>query len=167
LEVGENYISLLRRKRQPLQSMTFFTSEYECKLDAKGRLVLPSRIKSQLPEGESQELVIRRGFEQCLIIYPMVEFKKVFSKISGLNEFNEEYRKLQRNFLSGVVTVELDGNGRFLIPKNILTYAQIDKEVMLVGTGSKVEAWNPGIYEKHLIQDPGELSKLAAKYLNE
>jgi len=149
--------------------MTFFTSEYECKLDAKGRLVLPARIKSQLPEpdGEGQELVIRRGFEQCLIIYPMVEFKKVFSKISGLNEFNEEYRKLQRNFLSGVITVELDSNGRFLIPKNMLTYAQVDKDAMLVGTGSKVEVWNPSIYEKHLIQDPGELSKLAEKYLNE
>jgi MraZ protein len=154
--------------------MTFFTSEYECKLDAKGRLVLPARIKSQLPahpaggpEGESPELVIRRGFEQCLIIYPLVEFKKVFSKISGLNEFNEEYRKLQRNFLSGVVTVELDGNGRFLIPKNMLTYANIDKDVLLVGTGAKVEAWNPAIYEKHQIQDPGELSKLAEKYLNE
>jgi MraZ protein len=146
--------------------MTFFTSEYECKLDAKGRLVLPSRIKSQLPE-DSQELVIRRGFEQCLIIYPLVEFKKVFSKISGLNEFNEEYRKLQRNFLSGVVSAELDGNGRFLIPKNMLTYAQIDKEVILVGTGSKVEVWNPAIYEKHIIQDPSELSKLAEKYLNE
>ena len=147
--------------------MTFFTSEYESKLDAKGRLVLPARIKSQLPEGEVQELVIRRGFEPCLIVYPMVEFKKVFSKISGLNEFNEEYRKLQRNFLSGVVTVELDGNGRFLIPKNMLTYAQIDKHAMLVGTGSKVEIWNPAIYEKHLIHDPGELSKLAEKYLNE
>lgn len=147
--------------------MTFFTSEYESKLDAKGRLVLPSRIKSQLPEGESQELVIRRGFEPCLIVYPMVEFKKVFSKISGLNEFNEEYRKLQRNFLSGVVTVELDGNGRFLIPKNMLTYAQIDKDAMLVGTGNKVEIWNPTIYEKHLIRDPSELSKLAEKYLNE
>ena len=147
--------------------MTFFTSEYESKLDAKGRLVLPARIKAQLPEGESRELVIRRGFEPCLIMYPMVEFKKVFSKISGLNEFNEEYRKLQRNFLSGVVTVELDGNGRFLIPKNMLTYAQIDKDAMLVGTGSKVEIWNPTIYEKHQIQDPSELSKLAEKYLNE
>ena len=147
--------------------MTFFTSEYECKLDAKGRLVLPARIKSQLPEGDSQELVIRRGFEPCLIMYPMVEFKKVFSKISGLNEFNEEYRKLQRNFLAGVVTVELDSNGRFLIPKAMLTYAQIDKEAMLVGTGNKVEIWNPSTYEKHLIQDPGELSKLAEKYLNE
>ncbi|HRI78466.1 MAG TPA: division/cell wall cluster transcriptional repressor MraZ [Cyclobacteriaceae bacterium] len=149
--------------------MTFFTSEFECKLDAKGRMVLPARIKSQLPPagGESQELVIRRGFEQCLILYPMVEFKKVFSKISGLNEFNEEYRKLQRNFLSGVVTVELDSNGRFLLPKNMLTYAQIDKEAMLVGTGNKVEIWNPSIYEKHQINDPGELSKLAEKHLNE
>jgi len=167
--VGENYISLLKRKKATTTSMTFFTSEYECKLDAKGRLVLPARIKTQLPEpdGEGQELVIRRGFEQCLIIYPMVEFKKVFSKISGLNEFNEEYRKLQRNFLAGVVTVELDSNGRFLIPKNMLTYAQVDKDAMLVGTGNKVEIWNPTIYEKHLIQDPSELSKLAEKYLNE
>jgi MraZ protein len=147
--------------------MTFFTSEYECKLDSKGRLVLPARIKAQLPENGGEELVIRRGFEPCLIVYPMVEFKKVFSKISGLNEFNEEYRKLQRNFLSGVVTVELDGNGRFLIPKNMLTYAQIDKDSILVGMGNKVEVWNPAIYEKHLIQDPGELSKLAEKYLNE
>jgi MraZ protein len=147
--------------------MTFFTSEYECKLDAKGRLVLPARIKAQLPDDGGSELVIRRGFEQCLIIYPMVEFKKVFSKISGLNEFNEEYRKLQRNFLSGVVTVELDNNGRFLIPKNMLSYASVGKDAILVGTGNKVELWNPSIYEKHLIQDPAELSKLAEKYLNE
>ena len=157
----------VKERRTTTTSMTFFTSEYESKLDAKGRMVLPARIKTQLPEGESQELVIRRGFEPCLIVYPMVEFKKVFSKISGLNEFNEEYRKLQRNFLSGVVTVELDGNGRFLIPKNMLTYAQIDKEAILVGTGSKVEIWNPTTYEKYQLQDPGELSKLAEKYLNE
>ena len=97
--------------------MTFFTSEFESKLDTKGRLVLPARIKAQLPSGEGDELVIRRGFELCLIIYPMVEFKKVFSKISGLSEFNEEYRKLQRNFFSGTATVELDANGRFVIPK--------------------------------------------------
>jgi MraZ protein len=146
--------------------MTFFTSQFESKLDAKGRLVLPSRIKSQLPDGE-QELVIRKGFEPCLILYPMVEFKKVFSKISGLNEFNEESRTLQRNFLSGVVTVELDGNGRFLLPKNMLTYAQIDKDAMLVGIGNKVEIWNPSVYEKHLINDPSELSKLAQKHLEQ
>jgi MraZ protein len=146
--------------------MTFFTSEYESKLDAKGRMVLPARIKAQLPEGDA-ELVIRRGFEPCLILYPMVEFKKVFSKISGLNEFNAEHRALQRNFLSGTVTVELDSNGRFLIPKSMLAYAQIDKDAMLIGTGSKVEVWNPQVYEKHIIQDQSELSKLAQKHLEQ
>ena len=148
--------------------MTFFTSQYESKLDAKGRIVLPARIKAQLPQdGGVQELVVRKGFEQCLILYPMVEFKKVFSKISGLSEFNEEYRKLQRNFFSGTATVELDNNGRFVVPKMMLTYAGIDKDVILVGMGNKVEVWNPTVYEKHLIQDPSELSKLAEKFLNE
>lgn len=145
--------------------MTFFTSEYESKLDAKGRLVLPARIKSQLPDNSDNELVIRKGFEQCLILYPMVEFKKVFSKISGLSEFNEEYRTLQRNFFSGTATVELDNNGRFLIPKNMLGYAKLDKDTILVGMGNKVEIWNPSLYEKHLITDPSELSKLAQKHL--
>ena len=147
--------------------MTFFTSEFESKLDAKGRLVLPARIKAQLPSEEGEELVIRRGFEPCLIIYPMVEFKKVFSKISGLSEFNEEYRKLQRNFFSGTATVELDANGRFVIPRNMLNYAQLEKDLTLVGMGNKVEVWNPSIYEKHLIKDSSELSKLAEKYLTE
>jgi MraZ protein len=147
--------------------MTFFTSEYESKLDSKGRLVLPSRIKAQLPSGEGNELVIRRGFEPCLIIYPMVEFKKVFSKISGLSEFNEEYRKLQRNFFSGTATVELDASGRFVIPKNLASYAQLEKDLILIGMGNKVEVWNPSIYEKHLIKDSSELSKLAEKYLTE
>jgi len=147
--------------------MTFFTSEYESKLDTKGRLVLPSRIKAQLPSSDGSELVIRRGFEPCLIIYPMVEFKKVFSKISGLSEFNEEYRKLQRNFFSGTATVELDANGRFVIPKNMLGYAKLEKDAILVGMGNKVEVWNPAIYEKHLITDTSELSKLAEKYLAE
>ena len=146
--------------------MTFFTSEYESKLDAKGRLVLPARVKAQLPEGDS-ELVLRRGFELCLILYPLVEFKKVFSKISGLSEFNEESRTLQRNFFSGTATVELDNNGRFLIPKNLLAYAQLEKEIILVGMGNKVEIWNPTIYEKYLIKDPGELSKLAQKHLEQ
>lgn len=145
--------------------MTFFTSEYECKLDAKGRIVLPARIKAQLPGEGSHELMIRRGYEQCLILYPIVEFQKVFAKISGLSEFNEEYRKLQRNFLPSSVTVETDNSGRFLIPKNMLSYAALEKDVMLIGMGNKVELWNPALYEKHLIQDPAELSKLAEKYL--
>ena len=145
--------------------MTFFTSKYESKLDSKGRLVLPARIKAQLPEGSNQ-LVLRLGYEPCLILYPMVEFKKVYSKITALSEFNPEYRLLQRSMLQGIAEVEMDGNGRFLIPKNMLTYAHLEKDSTLVGMGTRVEIWNPAQYEKHLISDPSELSKLAQKYLD-
>jgi MraZ protein len=146
--------------------MTFFTSEYESKLDAKGRLLLPSRIKAQLPEGTNQ-LVLRRGYEPCLIIYPLVEFKKVFAKISALNESNPDNRVFQRSVLSGLTEIEMDINGRILIPKNMLAYAQLEKDVILTGIGNRVEMWNPGLYEKHLISDPSELSKLEQKYLGE
>ena len=147
--------------------MAFFSSEYECKLDAKGRLVLPARIKASLPEASGNELVIRRAFEPCLILYPMVEFKKLYSKISGLNEFNPEYRMLQRNFFRNSSTVELDNNGRFLIPKNMLQYAKLEKDVIIVGMGNKVEIWNPELYENYLIDDQEKFSDLAQKYLDQ
>lgn len=146
--------------------MSFFTSEYECKLDAKGRLVLPARIKANLPESSPNELVLRRGFEPCLVLYPMLEYKKIFSRIASLNEFNEEYRALQRNFFRGNAEVELDNTGRFLIPKNMLSYAGLDKEVIVVGMGNRVEIWNPQKYEDFLISDPSEFSKLAEKFLS-
>lgn len=147
--------------------MSFFTSEYECKLDAKGRLVLPAKIKSNLPEAGGNELVVRRGFEPCLVLYPLVEYRKIFSKIAGLNEFNEEYRLLQRNFFRGNSMVELDGNGRFLIPKSMIKYAQLEKDAIVVGMGNRVEIWNPALYDKYLIQDQSEFSRLAQKYLDE
>ena len=83
------------------------------------------------------------------------------------DDMSKENRDFQRSFLSGVVTVELDGSGRFLVPRNLLTYASLDKEALLVGTGSKVEIWDPATYRKNLISDPGDLSKLAEKYLNQ
>ena len=147
--------------------MAFFTSEYECKLDAKGRLVLPAKIKASLPETTGGELVVRRGFEPCLVVYPFTEYKKIYSRIASLNEFNEEYRKLQRNFFRGNTQVELDNMGRFLIPKTMLRYANLDKDVIVVGMGNRIELWNPETYEEYLIQDQSEFSKLAEKYLTE
>lgn len=147
--------------------MAYFTSEYECKLDAKGRLVLPARIKSVLPGSSGGELVVRCGFEPCLVVYPYTEYKKIFAKISSLNEFNEEYRKLQRNFFRGNAQVELDATGRFLIPKSMLQYASLSKEVVVVGMGNRIELWNPELYQKYIIQDSQEFSKLAEKFLAE
>ena len=147
--------------------MAFFTSEYTCKLDAKGRLVLPARMKASLPNIASEELFMREGFEPCLELYPLIEYKKIYSKIAGLNEFNAEYRKLQRNFFRGSTTVELDASGRLLVPKTMLQYAQLNKDVIVVGMGNRMEIWNPEMYEKYIIQDPQELSELAEKHLTE
>ena len=147
--------------------MLHFSSEYECKLDPKGRIVLPARMKSQLPEDSQNTVVVTRGFEPCLVLYPLVEWTKVFSKVAGLNEFNEEYRNFQRNFFRGNTEVELDGNGRFLIPKTMLKHAQLEKDAILVGMGNRIEIWEPGNYEKFLINDPKEFSKMAEKYLGD
>lgn len=147
--------------------MAFFTSEYECKLDAKGRLVLPAKIKANLPEASANELVLRHGFEPSLIVYPMPEYKKIHNKIAALSEFDPEQRKLKRNFFRTVAQVELDSNGRFLIPRAMLAYAKLEKEAIVVGVGNVIEIWNPALYDDYLIDDQDQYSSLAQKFLDE
>ena len=135
-------------------------------MDAKGRLVLPARIKNGLPETSGNELVVGLGFEKCLMVYPILEFKKLYAKVAGLSEFNPDYRKLQRNFFRGNTVVELDNSGRFLIPKQMLNYAQLEKQVVIVGMGNKVELWNPELYKEQLYDNQNEFSDHVQKYLD-
>lgn len=146
--------------------MAFFTSEYECKLDAKGRLVLPSKIKTNLPEASANGLVLRKGFEPNLIIYPLTEYKKIHSKISALSEFNPQQRMLKRNFFRDIAQVDLDTTGRFLIPKTMLQHSQLEKTAIVIGMGNIIEIWNPEVYKDYLINDQEEYSALAQKYLD-
>ena len=147
--------------------MAFFTSEYECKLDAKGRLVLPAKIKTNLPEVSTSDLVLRKGFESNLILYPMLEYKKLHHKISALSEFNPEQRKLKRIFFRSIAQVEMDSAGRILIPKTMLAHSKIEKETLLIGMGNYIEIWNPDEFENSLGADGNEYSDLAQKYLDE
>jgi MraZ protein len=145
--------------------MAYFSGEYECKIDAKGRIVLPAKLKAKLPEVNSSELVIKRGFEPCLVIYPMLEWKKVFNKVSGLSEFNKEYRTFQRSFLRGATEVDMDNNGRILLPKTMTKFAEIEEEVIVVGAGNRIEVWNADKYNEYLINDEDQFSDLAQKFL--
>ncbi len=147
--------------------MAFFTSEHECKLDAKGRLVLPSRLKSVLPVASKKSIIIRKGFEPNLIIYPLHEFQNIYTRINSLNEFSSEQRKLKRNLFSSISQVDLDSNGRFLLPKSMISHTGLEKDVILVGMGNVIELWSPYNYKKYLINDANEFSKLAQKYLDE
>ncbi len=145
--------------------MGFFSGEYDCTVDAKGRMVLPARIKSNLPDIDAGNVVLTRGFESCIVLYSQTEFKKIYSKVSGLNEFSEEYRVFQRNFFRGINEVELDSNGRLLIPKMLMAHAQLEKDITVVGMGNRVEIWSPDLYQNFLIQDSSEFAQLAEKYL--
>jgi len=147
--------------------MAFFTSEYECKLDAKGRLVLPAKFKASLPEVSTTELVIRKGFESSLTLYPMLEYKKIHARISALSDFDEEQRKLKRNFFRSIAQVELDSAGRILVPKTMLAHAKLEKQAILIGMGNYIEIWNPEVADDQQIDDSSEYSKLAQKYLVE
>ena len=150
-----------------LSNMNFLSGEYECKLDPKGRLVLPAKIKANLPEESGNQVVLTRGFEPCLVLYPQVEWKVIYDKVASLNEFNEEYRNFQRNFFRGNTEVELDSTGRFILPRTMVRYAEIDKEVIIVGLGNRVEIWNPDKYEDFLIKDQQSFSALAQKFLGD
>ena len=85
--------------------MAFFTGEHECKLDAKGRLVLPSRLKSVLPEASKKSIIVRKGFESNLILYPITEFQNIYTRINSLNEFSSEQRKLKRNLFLNIRSI--------------------------------------------------------------
>jgi len=145
--------------------MNFLSGEYECKLDPKGRLVLPAKIKANLPEASGNNVVLTRGFEPCLVLYPQQEWKVIYDKVAGLNEFNEEYRNFQRNFFRGNTEIELDSNGRFILPRTMVRFAEIGKEVIMVGLGNRVEIWNPDKYEEYLFKDQQQFSQLAQQFL--
>ncbi len=144
--------------------LPLLSGEYECKLDPKGRLVLPAKVKSSLPD-ESGSLVLVRGFEPCLVLYPRAAWRVIHDKVMALDEFNEEYRQFQRNFFRGMTEVDLDSIGRFMLPRTMVRYAGFEKEAIIVGLGNRCEIWDPTRYDEYLIKDQPAFSKLAQKFL--
>ncbi len=128
--------------------MTGFLGEFEATLDAKGRFLLPAGFKKQLPEEEVSRFVINRGFEKCLALYPMRTWEPLFAKITGLNEFDPKQREFRRAFLNGATYVEPDSAGRILLPPNLKAYAELQKDIVLMATGDKIEIWDSNKYKQ-------------------
>jgi MraZ protein len=143
-----------------------FNCRYDCKLDPKGRLVLPSKIKGAIPESNGSALMLQMAADRCLKLYPMVEFRKLESQVNALSDHNEETRRLKRSFFTRITEVELDSAGRFLIPKAFQEYAGLDKDVVLVGVGSKIEMLSADRYKDFVIEDDIEMSQQMEKYLS-
>jgi MraZ protein len=128
--------------------MTGFLGEFEATLDAKGRFLLPAGFKKQLPEEEAGRFVINRGFDKCLALYPLRTWEPLFAKITGLNEFDPKQREFRRAFLNGATYVEPDSAGRILLPPNLKVYAELQKDIVLMATGDKIEIWDSNKYKQ-------------------
>ena len=143
--------------------MTNFFGEYECKLDDKGRLKLPSAILNQLGESQSKEFVANRGFERCLYLFPKDIWNIKLNEVQGLNEYLPEVRQFKRYFYRGATAFTPDKADRILLPKILLDYAGIEKTVIITAVGEYLEMWNESAYQSLISTEPGDISGLAEK----
>lgn len=139
---------------------------YECKVDAKGRLMVPSALKKQLAPMLQEGFVIKRAvFQNCLELYPMSEWNVLMKKMNGLNRFKKKNNDFIRRFTAGVKTVEVDTNGRLLIPKDLTAFAGIEKEIVLSSAINIVEIWDKDKYENAIEAASDDFGDLAEEVM--
>lgn len=139
---------------------------YECKVDAKGRLMVPSALKKQLAPMLQEGFVIKRAvFQNCLELYPMSQWNQLMSKLNGLNRFVKKNNDFIRRFTAGVKTVEVDTNGRLLIPKDLVAFAGIGKEIVLSSAINIIEIWDKDKYENAIDAASDDFGELAEEVM--
>jgi MraZ protein len=139
---------------------------YECKVDAKGRLMVPSALKKQLSPMLQDGFVLKRSvFQSCLELYPMAEWNILMVKINGLNRFKKKNNDFIRRFTAGVKTVEVDANGRLLIPKDLVSFAGINNEIVLSSAINIIEIWDKDKYESTIDASADDFADLAEEVM--
>jgi len=137
------------------------TGTYECKADAKGRLMLPTSLKKQFKSLEDGFVLKRSVFQPCLELYPMKEWNEMMMKVNKLNRFVKKNNDFIRRFTAGVKTVEIDAAGRLLIPKDLLVFSKIEKEIVLSSAINIVEIWDKDLYEYAIENATDDFADLA------
>jgi MraZ protein len=145
--------------------MSHFLGEFDCKLDAKGRMMVPSSLKKQLPEAEREGLVINRGFEKHLVIYTKKEWDSITEELSKLNAYEKKSRDFIRYFTRGATELSLDSANRILFPKALMEYAGITGEVVLSCVLNKIEVWAKDAYDNQLDSEPENFANLAEEVM--
>ncbi|MGV9182267.1 division/cell wall cluster transcriptional repressor MraZ [Arcanobacterium canis] len=131
-----------------------FLGTYEPRLDVKGRLILPAKFRDQLASG----LVITRGQEHCLYIYPMAEFEDVLARLQQAPLTSKEARSYTRIFLSGADDQIPDKQGRITIPAALRSYASLDRELSVIGSGSHLEVWDTAAWNAYLADNESDFA---------
>lgn len=139
---------------------------YECKIDAKGRLLLPSKLKKQLLPCLEDGFVLKRAvFQSCLELYPMGEWQNLMAKVHKLNRFNKKNNDFIRRFTAGVKMIEVDGSGRLLVPKDLYEFAGLEKEIVLSSAINIVEIWDKNKYEQAINEAADDFADLAEEVM--
>jgi MraZ protein len=139
---------------------------YECKVDAKGRLLMPAPLKKQLASSLQNGFVLKRSvFQPCLELYPMEEWDLMMQKINKLNRFVKKNNDFIRRFTAGVKMVEIDALGRLLVPKDLVVFARISKDVVFSSAVNIVEIWDKDLYEKSIDGQDIDFADLAEEVM--
>ena len=123
--------------------------EYDHSLDAKGRLIMPAKLKSDMGE----KFIITTGLDGCLFGFSMSEWEKFEDKLKTLPITNKNARNFVRFFLSGATECELDKQGRFLITAKLRENATLDKDVTIIGAGTRIEIWDKNKWQEHISEE--------------
>ena len=142
--------------------MKNFIGTYECKIDDKGRLKVPSSLIKQMENFDDKAFVVKRSvFQPCLEVYPMNAWNKVMGKINKLNRFIKKNADFIRMFTAGVKIVELDNAGRLQISKDLTVFANLQKEIVITSAGELFEIWDKDDYEKVISISEDDFANLA------
>jgi len=141
---------------------------YECKVDAKGRLMLPQAFKKQLTSVLKDGFVLKRAvFQKCLELYPMAEWNALSQKVNKLNRFNKKNDEFIRRFNAGVKLVDIDASGRILISKDLHAFAQTKKDIVVNAAINVLEIWDKELYEKAIDEAALDFSDLAEEVMGD
>lgn len=142
--------------------MRNFIGTYECKIDDKGHLKVPSSLIKQMEDFEDKTFVVKRSvFQSCLEVYPMKMWDKLMDKINKLNRFIKKNADFIRMFTAGVKTVELDSAGRLQISKDLTQFANLQKDIVVTSAGELFEIWDKEAYEKVIATNEDDFASLA------
>jgi len=141
---------------------------YECKIDAKGRVMLPSALKKQLLPILEKGFVLKRSvFQPCLELYPMDEWDEVMQKVSKLNRFDRKNNDFIRRLTAGLKMIELDSSGRLLVAKDLIGYSGLEKEIVISSAGNILEIWDKDKYELAINDATVDFADLAEEVMGD
>ena len=126
---------------------------------------MPANLRKQLPPEANEKFMINRGFEKCLVLYPINEWNKIIEDVNQLNDFVKKNRDFSRYFHRGATELEMDNTGRILLPKRLLEFATIDKEIILAARDNKIEVWAADKYEALFNEEPDGFENLAEEVM--